>query len=277
MQFERPVTWRQIILQLVNPCGIVRPETRRGIAATAACGRDPVLDSTAVKTSLALLALAILLPLRLLAAEPGIPAEFAGVPIGATVAELRAHYPEAKRHPDSDREYQVYMVTAIKGSELSSAAAFSFSGAGMVGGQILITNGSSAKYWLEQAIAKYGHPNDCTYCDYPDMATASWRWQDGTAAKFDGSFALSLYTKDGQTAKEAWEKRGENAPEFASADPGEDLQKPPAARLPAAKTARKTTKHHPRAREKPQSPPPPSQWEKLYALTRDRIKSWFGY
>jgi hypothetical protein len=147
-----------------------------------------------------------------------------------------------------------------------------------VGGQILITSGSSAKYWLEQAIAKYGRPNDCTYCEYPDMATASWRWENGTVVKFDGSFALSLYTKDGQTAREAWEKRGENAPEFASADPDQDLQKPPAAPVALGRAGRKSAaKHHSRAREKPQNPPPPSRWAQLYALTRDRIKSWFGY
>ncbi|HMD49114.1 MAG TPA: hypothetical protein VKG79_08445, partial [Bryobacteraceae bacterium] len=194
-----------------------------------------------MKTTLAFFAFAILAPASLLAASEGRgPTEFAGVALGATVAEVRARYPEAKRNPDSDKDYQVYMVPAVKATEVKSAGAFSFYGARVVGGQILITNGSTAKYWLERAVAKYGPPDDCTYCDYPDMATASWNWSNGTVVRFDGSFALSIYTKDGLAARDAWEKRGENATETAAADENEELQTQTAAPPARAKGAHKS-------------------------------------
>jgi hypothetical protein len=255
-----------------------RRNHQRGFFPRALPAAIPCYTFVRVKTTLAFFALAILAPVPLLAAGQGRgPAEVAGVALGATVAEMRARYPEAKRNPDSDKDYQVYMVPAVKASEVRSAGAFSFCRARVVGGQILITNGSTAKYWLDRAIANYGPPDDCTYCDYPDMATASWRWSDGTVVRFDGSFALSIYTKDGLAARDAWEKRGENATEMASADENEDLQTQTAA-APAGKGARKSTaKSHPASPPKKRNPPPASRWDKLYGLTIDRIKGWFGY
>src|SRR5258707_543312 len=52
------------------------------------------------------------------------PTDFAGVAIGTSLRDLKERYPEVRRNPDSDRQFQVYQVPALKGADVKTPGAF---------------------------------------------------------------------------------------------------------------------------------------------------------
>src|SRR5207302_1543263 len=161
---------------------------------------------TMIATAIVSAALALSAEARASNSPP--PAEFAGVVLGSTLHDLKARYPEASRNPDSDKYLQVYQVPALKGVSIKSPTAFSIVSGRVVGGQILLDN-DSAHYWFESMVSRYGQPDNCTYCDDPEIASASWRWPDGTSLSIGGGM-LSEFTKEGESARQAWLKRGDS-------------------------------------------------------------------
>src|SRR5216683_3066510 len=117
------------------------------------------------------------------AATGASPRGFAGIPFGASVAQLRA-------------------------VNVKSPAAFDFYRGRLIGAQILLTT-STAPFWLENSKSNYGPPDTCTYCESPDMASAQWKWADGTSVLIDGGGMLNIYTAEGQQQHTAWTARGE--------------------------------------------------------------------
>src|SRR5271157_614169 len=76
------------------------------------------------------------------------PKEFGDVPLGASLLELKARYPEASRNPDSDRHFQVYQVPTLHGASVKSPGAFQIYQGRVVGGQILLDS-HNAHYWFD--------------------------------------------------------------------------------------------------------------------------------
>src|SRR5438105_3965676 len=112
------------------------------------------------------------------------PRDFAGIRFGASPAQLRSQYGDLRRNPDSDRDYEVLQVQALREVEVKSPGAFDFYQGKLVGGQVMLSN-STAGYWLQKARTQYGQPDRCDYCEYPDMASAQWKWPDGTSVKVE--------------------------------------------------------------------------------------------
>ncbi len=222
---------------------------------------------------------AVALALLLAASTPAAsdappPTEFASIPLGTTLTQLRERYPEARRNPDSDHEFIVYQVPALHGVPVDSPAAFSFYKDRLVGGQILLNNTSIASYWLQQIESHYGAPASCTYCDYPDMANAHWHWPGGTTVVIDGGM-LSEFTAEGSQQRLAWIARGESET-VASAET--DLAPDDLPRTRVKSVARKpapASAGQAHAASKP--PPPPSRWDKLYAMGKQRVMRWLEW
>src|SRR5579864_8778000 len=120
-------------------------------------------------------ALFLLLASAALAADSAAPNDFGGVPLGASLQELKAQYPDASRNPDSDRHFQVYQVALLHGATIKSPGAFQIYQGHVVGGQVLLDSHNS-QYWLDKMTARYGKPDGCTYCSDPESATAVWHW-----------------------------------------------------------------------------------------------------
>jgi hypothetical protein len=201
------------------------------------------------------------------------PTDFAGVAIGSTLAQVRAIYPEAKRNPDSDSHYQVWMVPSLKTIGAPSPAAFCFFDGRLVGGEVLMSN-SIARLWLENTTARFGEPDSCTYCDYPDMASARWNWTNGTTIAFAGSWKLSEFTREGQTQRNAWLNRGEQPETLAEADSDDAASVVHGAPHAPSPKKQAASKKHPSTEAKPA--PPATRWQKLYALVRTRLHGLFG-
>src|SRR5258708_37744327 len=62
------------------------------------------------------------------------PTDFAGVPIGTTLRDLKERYPEVRRNPDSDRQFQVYQVPVLKGANVKTPGAFNIYQGREIGG-----------------------------------------------------------------------------------------------------------------------------------------------
>lgn len=229
-----------------------------------------------------LVALALILALPAPAgASPGAPppAEFAGVALGTTVAQLKALYPEARRHPESDNDFIIYVVAQLKGVEANSPAAFSFYRGRLVGGQILLDS-EVAALWLNRMRSRYGEPDGCTYCDYPDMATARWRWSNGTTLAIVSGGMLSEFTRQGLEQRQAWIARGDRAsvgeaqaqaPDEQSAD--EQSAKDAASAAPAHRAKKRALMQ---AKAAPAPATPATRWQKAYALAKRRLMEFFG-
>lgn len=210
-------------------------------------------------------------------ASPGTPppSEFAGVALGTTVAQLKALYPEARRHPESDKDFTIYVVPELKGLGVKSPAAFSFYRGRLVGGQILLDS-EVAAYWLDRMRSRYGPPDGCKYCDYPDMATARWRWPNGTTIAILSGGMLDEFTQQGLEQRQAWIARGDQPPAAAAEaalEEEESVAQPPAAPPPAHRARKRAVTH---ARVTPAPTPPPTRWHKLYALSKRRLEEFFG-
>lgn len=214
----------------------------------------------------------------LLAAAPGLaanspaPTDFAGIPLGTSLKELKARYPQVSRNPDSDRKFQVYQVSALKGVSEKSAAGFSIYKGRVAGGQILL-NSYNARYWLDQMIARYGQPDSCTYCGDPELARAHWSWGNGTTLEISGEMLTEL-TEEGRTQRQAWLARGDSGENADSGDEESDLAEAGgAAKRPAHKVAVK------------RKPPPsgvvisekPTGWRSYYDGAKHSVSRWLGW
>ncbi|HTR62426.1 MAG TPA: hypothetical protein VMH37_12040, partial [Candidatus Binataceae bacterium] len=85
---------------------------------------------------LILCALFVCGPVRAATTPP--PSDFAGVPLGTSLGDLKHQHPEVARNPDSDRQFQVYQTLALKGLDSKSPVAFSIYKGRVVGGQVML-------------------------------------------------------------------------------------------------------------------------------------------
>lgn len=200
------------------------------------------------------------------------PSDFAGIPLGITLKELKARYPQVSRNPDSDRKFQVYQVPVLKGAAEKSAGAFSIYKGRVVGGQILL-NSYNAKYWFDQMIARYGQPDSCTYCNDPELARAHWSWPNGITLEISGEMLTEL-TEEGRTQRQAWLARGDSGENADNGDEESDLAEAgQVEKKPAHKVLAK--------RKRPPSgvviTEKPTGWRSYYAGAKHRISRWLGW
>jgi hypothetical protein len=200
------------------------------------------------------------------------PNDFAGVSFGTTLRSLKNQYPAASRNPDSDRAFQVYQVSALRGIDPKSAAAFSILHGRVVGGQILLDQ-RNTDYWFDAMKQKYGTPDSCTYCNDPMNAVAVWRWPNGTSLKIDGGMLTEL-TSAGNDAREKWLARGDSG--SSDADNGDEESDMAEAGEPAPKAHHA---HAPRqtttvASGTAPSKAPDSGWEYVYQGARKTVHRW---
>src|SRR5579872_3002016 len=141
-----------------------------------------------------------------LAASTAPPSDFAGVPLGSSLSELKSKYPSVSRNPDSDKHFQVYQVAALRGVSAPSPAAFQIYQGHVVGGQILLDS-HNAHYWFDTMVARYGQPDSCTYCNDAELATAIWHWDNGVSLKIQGEMLTEL-TSEGAAQRSQWLARG---------------------------------------------------------------------
>ena len=212
------------------------------------------------------MAVALLLPTLSAASSAPPPQTFAGVPFGATLKQVKARFPDASRNPDSDKQFEVYMVSDLRNPGVKSAAAFNLYRDRLIGGQILLSS-STAEYWLKDAQAKWGPPDSCTYCEYADMATARWRWPNGTSVVIEGGGMLSIYTAEGATARQAWISRGESGGGEAASDE------------PAEVPARRPKPHQARAAvpARPAAAPRPKTWYEQLVAAKRWVAEFIGF
>src|SRR2546429_8250412 len=121
-------------------------------------------------------------------------------------------------------------------------------------------------------VSRNGQPDNCTYCDDPEMASARWRWPDGTSLSIGGGM-LSEFTKEGESARQAWLKRGdseeaagtgnETSDEAGFAGPGRRVRK------------KKRTESAPEPAST--STPRASVWNRAYGHAKGTVKRWFGW
>jgi hypothetical protein len=143
-----------------------------------------------------------------LAASTPPPSDFAGVPLGSTLSELKSKYPAVSRNPDSDKHFQVYQVAALRGVSAPSPAAFQIYEGHVVGGQILLDS-HNAHYWFDTMVSRYGQPDTCTYCNDAELATAVWHWDNGVSLKIQGEMLTEL-TGEGAAQRSQWMARGDS-------------------------------------------------------------------
>ena len=200
-----------------------------------------------------------------LAATTNSPTSFAGIKFGSSVGQLKAAYPEATLNPDSDRTFLVYQVPELHGVTPKSPASFSFYDGKMVGAQILLGT-ASASYWLENSKQQFGAPDSCDYCDTADMASARWKWPNGTVATIEGGGMLNIYTAEGQSQRQAWIARGERgAPAVAAAPP------------PSHAVAAAAPKSNPPVRKASHGPVHPSWFRERYRAMVLSLKKLLGH
>jgi hypothetical protein len=221
------------------------------------------------------LALFLILAGSACAADSAAPSEFGGVPLGASLHELKSRYPEASRNPDSDRHFQVYQVPTLHGASVKSPGAFQIYQGRVVGGQILLDS-HNAHYWFDEMVARYGKPDTCTYCNDPELARAVWNWDNGTRLIIEEEMLTEL-TSEGAAQRSAWLARGDSDDELA--DNGDESTDEGAA-VPAA-TSRKRRPHA----EGREAPAPPQQhqprassgWGGYYDDLNSRLERWLGW
>jgi|ERR1022692_2736687 hypothetical protein len=143
-----------------------------------------------------------------LAASSPPPSEFAGIPLGSSLSELKSKYPAVSRNPDSDKHFQVYQVTALRGVSVVSPAAFQIYQGHVVGGQVLLDS-HNAHYWFDTMVSRYGQPDTCTYCNDAELATAVWHWDNGVSLKIQGEMLTEL-TSEGAAQRSQWMARGDS-------------------------------------------------------------------
>src|SRR5438874_9039408 len=113
-----------------------------------------------MRSALKLIAISVLLALcagTARAAAPPAPVDFAGVPLGASLKELKQRHPEVGRNPDSDRQFQVYQAVELRGVTPKSTVAFLIYKGRLVGGQVMMDQ-YNARYWYDQMVHRYGKP-----------------------------------------------------------------------------------------------------------------------
>lgn len=205
------------------------------------------------------------------AAESAAPTDFAGVPLGSPLKELKSRYPDVSRNPDSDKQFQVYQVATIHGAGVASPGAFQIYKGRVVGGQLLLDS-KNARYWFDTMVARYGQPDGCTYCNDPELATAKWNWPNGTTLKIEGEMLTEL-TSEGASQRSAWLSRGDSQ----VADNGDEESDEGA----AAKPPKPRKAHHHAATQKAASQagpsvPKASGWRGTYDDYNARLERLFG-
>ena len=225
-----------------------------------------------VLTAVMLLVLATLAQ----AASSAAPSEFGGVPFGASLHEVKAHYPDASRNPDSDRQFQVYQVAALHGASLKSPGAFQIYQGHMVGGQILLDT-HNAQYWFDAMVARYGQPDSCKFCGDAELTTAVWHWENGTTLKIEGEM-LTEITREGVEQRSAWMARASSDNELA--DNGDEISDEGIAGAPASGTSHKVRRAESRevTRASPApNPPRTSGVRGYYHDLNSRLEHWLGW
>lgn len=220
-------------------------------------------------------ALFLILTSGALAADSAAPVEFGGVPLGASLHELKSRYPEASRNPDSDRHFQVYQVPTLHGASVKSPGAFQIYQGRVVGGQILLDS-HNAQHWFDEMVARYGKPDSCTYCNDPESATAVWHWDNGVRLKIEGEMLTEL-TTDGAAQRSAWLARGDSSDEVA--DNGDETSDEGGVSPPATSHKHRRAESHQAA----PAPSPPSHQARAPGLRgyyddmNSRLEHWLGW
>jgi len=219
-------------------------------------------------------ALFVILAGAALAADSAAPGEFGGLPLGASLHELKARYPEASRNPESDRHFQVYQVPSLHGASVKSPGAFQIYQGHVVGGQILLDT-HNAQYWLDTMSTRYGKPDSCIYCDDPESATAVWHWENGTALKIEGEMLTEL-TNEGITQRSAWMARGDSEELADNGDETTDEGGTAPASVPH-KRQRKVANHEATAASPPPHQDRSTAWLSYYKDMNSRLEHWLGW
>ncbi len=220
-------------------------------------------------------ALVALLAGLALAADSPAPNEFGGVPLGASLSELKSRYRDTTRNPDSDRHFQVYQVPTLHGASVKSPGAFQIYSGHVVGGQILLDS-HSAHYWFDAMVARYGKPDSCTYCNDPELVTAVWNWDNGTKLKIDAEMLTEL-TSEGAAQRSAWLARGDSSNELA--DNGDEMTDEGAAVPAASSRKRRLAEHRETGHSAPSQPHQArtSGWRGYYNDINSRLEHWLGW
>jgi hypothetical protein len=223
---------------------------------------------------LATLMLILALAGAVLAADSAPPAAFGDIALGASLHELKARYPDASRNPDSDRHFQVYQVPALHGESIKSPGAFQIYQGRVVGGQVMLDS-HSARHWLDAMTARYGKPDNCTYCDDPELATAVWHWDNGTSLKIEGEMLTEL-TREGAAQRSAWLARGDSDDQMA--DNGDETTDEGGETAPATSHKHRSGGGHEAAPASAgQHQPPASGWSGYYRNLNSRLEHWLGW
>src|SRR5260221_12865944 len=196
------------------------------------------------------------------------PTDFAGVSIGTSLRALKERYPEIRRNPDSDRQFQVYQVPALRGANVKTPGAFNIYQGRVIGGQILLDQ-NTARFWWDAMVTRYGKPDDCTYCEDPELVSATWMWGNGVRLRVAGEM-LTLLTEEGASQRQKWLARGDSAD---SGDETSDLGESPTHKASAKKRAKKpaATIASP-AGVRPKA----TGWRGFYEDEKSRILRYFG-
>jgi len=204
-----------------------------------------------------------------LAATTPPPSDFAGVPLGTSLGDLKQRHPEVARNPDSDRKFQVYQTLALKGLDSKSPVAFSIYKGRVVGGQVMLDS-YNARYWYDAMVDRYGKPDSCTYCTDPELVTANWMWGNGSRLRIAGEM-LTLLTEEGATQRQAWLERDTSTAD--NGDEASDLGETPHTVAHAKVTSRKkAAKATATAKQ-----PPPTKWDVYYANAKARFSRIMGW
>src|SRR5262249_29209074 len=172
------------------------------------------------------------------------------------------------RNPDSDRTFQVYQVPALKGASVKTPGAFNIYQGRVVGGQILLDQ-NSARFWYEAMVTRYGKPDNCTYCEDPELVSATWNWGNGTRLKVAGEM-ITLLTETGAAQRQKWLTRdgsGDSGDE--DSDLGESSKQVASRRV----VKRKFAQASPAA----VATPKPTGSRGLYEDDKYRIRRYFGW
>ena len=198
------------------------------------------------------------------------PSEFGGISLGSSLGELKQRYPEVRRNPDSDREFQVYQTLNLKGVEPKSAAAFDVYRGRVVGGQIMLDS-YNTRYWWDRMVKQYGKPDSCSYCEDPELVSANWMWGNGIRLHIGGSM-LTLLTEEGASQRHEWIARGDNSPSADSGDEDSDLGEVahPVSRKMVAKKKKATPTPAVASR-------PPTKWDNYYQNAKSRFARLMGW
>ena len=205
-----------------------------------------------------------------LAANTAPPSDFAGVPLGTSLKDLKSRYPAVSRNPDSDKHFQVYQVAALRGVSVASPAAFQIYQGHVVGGQILLDS-HNAHYWFDTMVSRYGQPDSCTYCNDAELATAVWHWDNGVSLKIQGEMLTEL-TSEGAAQRSQWMARGDSE----VADNGDETTDDGGtAEVPKLRPHHRHLIGHSATRQYP--PAKASGWRGYYDDMNNRLEHWLGW